>query len=458
MPSLKLMIEHMTEGESSVSAIIKMSEIVAYSLDYTQNHALHFALPSKAMALEAVVFPQDLFGCTMRELFDTGGEFWGYGEEEDDNDLEGDASGHAAGEVVRGQNGALGTSCSTTVQNVDNSSSPEAADEAFDVRSRPAESRRKRQRWRSQKNQEEVEIQRMTHIAVERNRRKQMNEYLAVLRSLMPDSYVQKVCFHLFSFCLISLQMQIKDFTSHVSDQASIIGGAINFVKELEKLVQTLEARKRIKQRADPAPFAELFTFSRYSSSSSQRAKLAADEITSETKKAENMAPATDIEVSMVDSHCNLKVLSPRRPKLLLKLVVGLQNLHLSTLHLNVTTIDDIVFYSFSLKVEEECQLASVDKIATAVHQLIGKIQEEAAFDCTMVLTRMDRVASGVLELLICISLVHISGRGSLSGLQIQGFKGEKLCDRPLSVVWQRAGSLANRIPHYCSRNGRGDE
>ncbi|XP_042421969.1 transcription factor bHLH96-like [Zingiber officinale] len=312
------------------------------------------------MALEAVVFPQDLCGCTMRELFDTGGEFWGYGEEEDDNDLEGDASGHAAGEVVRGQNGALGTSCSTTVQNVDNSSSPEAADEAFDVRSRPAESRRKRQRWRSQKNQEEVEIQRMTHIAVERNRRKQMNEYLAVLRSLMPASYVQK------------------------SDQASIIGGAINFVKELEKLVQTLEARKRIKQRADPAPFAELFTFSRYSSSSSQRAKLAADEITSETKKAENMAPATDIEVSMVDSHANLKVLSPRRPKLLLKLVVGLQNLHLSTLHLNVTTIDDIVFYSFSLKVEEECQLASVDKIATAVHQLIGKIQEEAAFDCTM--------------------------------------------------------------------------
>ncbi|XP_074588202.1 transcription factor bHLH94-like [Curcuma longa] len=324
------------------------------------------------MALEAVVFPQDLFGCTMRELFDKGGEFWGYDfgggageEEEDDKDrvlpLEGDVSGYAAGQVGRGQNGALGTSCSTTVQIVDNSSSPEAAaaDEASDVRSRPVESRRKRQRWRSQKNQEEVENQRMAHIAVERNRRKQMNEYLTVLRSLMPASFVQK------------------------TDQASIIGGAINFVKELEKLVQTLEAHKRIKQRADPAPFAELFTFSRYSSSSSQREKLAADENTSEAK-AENMAPAAAIEVSVVDSHANLKVLSPRRPKLLLKLVVGLQNLHLTTLHLNVTTIDDIVFYSFSLKVEEECQLASVDEIATAVHQLVGKIQEEAAFDCTM--------------------------------------------------------------------------
>jgi len=54
--------------------------------------------------------------------------------------------------------------------------------------------RRKRRR-RSCKNKEEVEQQRMTHIAVERNRRKQMNEYLAVIRSLMPPSYVQRVFF-----------------------------------------------------------------------------------------------------------------------------------------------------------------------------------------------------------------------------------------------------------------------
>lgn len=39
----------------------------------------------------------------------------------------------------------------------------------------------------------DVESQRMTHIAVERNRRKQMNEHLAALRALMPGTYVQKV-------------------------------------------------------------------------------------------------------------------------------------------------------------------------------------------------------------------------------------------------------------------------
>lgn len=53
--------------------------------------------------------------------------------------------------------------------------------------------RRKRRRTKSCKNKEEVENQRMTHIAVERNRRKQMNDYLSVLRSLMPASYVQRV-------------------------------------------------------------------------------------------------------------------------------------------------------------------------------------------------------------------------------------------------------------------------
>ncbi|PIN11557.1 hypothetical protein CDL12_15840 [Handroanthus impetiginosus] len=79
----------------------------------------------------------------------------------------------------------------------------------------------KRKRPRSVKTSEEVESQRMTHIAVERNRRKQMNEHLRVLRSLMPSSYVQR------------------------GDQASIIGGAIEFVRELEQLLQCLESQKR---------------------------------------------------------------------------------------------------------------------------------------------------------------------------------------------------------------------
>lgn len=57
----------------------------------------------------------------------------------------------------------------------------------------PAVERRKRRRPRVVKNKEEVESQRMTHIAVERNRRKQMTEYLTVLKKMIPSSYFQRV-------------------------------------------------------------------------------------------------------------------------------------------------------------------------------------------------------------------------------------------------------------------------
>lgn len=63
----------------------------------------------------------------------------------------------------------------------------------------PSASRKKRKRSRPTtccKSPEEVESQRMTHIAVERNRRRLMNHHLASLRSLMPSSYVQRVCMH----------------------------------------------------------------------------------------------------------------------------------------------------------------------------------------------------------------------------------------------------------------------
>ncbi|XP_020586708.1 transcription factor bHLH94-like [Phalaenopsis equestris] len=196
-------------------------------------------------------------------------------------------------------------------------------------------SKKKRRRIKRCKNKEEAENQRMTHITVERNRRRQMNDYLAVLRSIMPASYV------------------------HKSDQASIIGGAISYVKELEYMLQTLEARKKIDHQFP-------FLCSKDS-----------------TKKVEQMAAtkaAADIEVTMVESHANLKVLSKRQPRQLLKMVMGLQSLRLTTLHLNLTTINDLVLYSFSLKVEDDCQLASVDEVVKAVYQMMERIREETGF------------------------------------------------------------------------------
>ncbi|KAG6479074.1 transcription factor bHLH94-like [Zingiber officinale] len=181
-----------------------------------------------------------------------------------------------------------------------------------------------RKRLKEEEEEEEVvaETQRMIHIAVERNRRKQMNDYLAVLRSLMPPCYAQRV------------------------DQASIVGGAISFVKDLERSVEFLEAQKRIKHKSDATA-------------------------------GENMAAAADVEVSLQDRHANVKIFSRRRPRQLLSLVLAFHTLRLTPIHLNVTTIDAMVLYGFNLKVEDDCHFTSVDAIATAVHQIIARIREE---------------------------------------------------------------------------------
>ncbi|PHT64961.1 Transcription factor bHLH96 [Capsicum annuum] len=208
--------------------------------------------------------------------------------------------------------------------NNNNNSSPEACTglfpmEYFHEESTMVSGRRKRRRTKCAKNKEEIENQRMTHIAVERNRRRQMNDYLAILRSLMPPSYAQR------------------------GDQASIVGGAINFVKELEQLLQFLEGHKQVttknQQHSQCNPFSDFFTF---------------------------------------PHHANVKVLSRRRPKQLLKIVNWLQAMCLTILHLSVTTADHMVLYTFSVKVEDNCQLNTVSEIASAVHEMVAMIKEEA--------------------------------------------------------------------------------
>uniref|UniRef100_A0A0D9X919 BHLH domain-containing protein n=1 Tax=Leersia perrieri TaxID=77586 RepID=A0A0D9X919_9ORYZ len=221
--------------------------------------------------------------------------------------------------------------------------------------------RRKRRRTRTVKNKEEVESQRMTHIAVERNRRKQMNEYLAVLRSLMPPSYVQR------------------------GDQASIIGGAINYVKEMEQLLQSLEAQRhaRISAADSELPFAGFFTFPQYSMSAAPTTTAAAAAAVEsgdgeEESSGSKQSAVADIEVTMVESHANLKVLtSRRRPRQLLRMVAGIQAHRLAVLHLNVASAGHMALYSLSLKVEDDCQLTSVDDIAAAVHGIVDTIEQE---------------------------------------------------------------------------------
>ncbi|GAA0170982.1 basic helix-loop-helix transcription factor [Lithospermum erythrorhizon] len=326
------------------------------------------------MALDAIVYPQNNIWYGLKELFMLG-DSSGLGYDEFDFQEQPNSFVEMLENniIFEGLNNNWESSSSSILQNVNewdhnnNTFSPVSCTgsgehrqvlegytnnveaEPPPVAASAASTRPKRRRMKPSKNKEELENQRMTHITVERNRRKQMNDYLAIIRSLMPPSYVQR------------------------GDQASIVGGAINFVKELEQQLQSLEAQKRAMEPPNdddkkPPLFSNFFTFPQYSTTTTTTNEMA----------AQHLSTLGDIEVTVVESHANLKIMTKKRPRQLLKIVAGLQCVSLTILHVNVTTLDHIVLYSVSVKVEEGCHLTTVDEIADAVNNLLGRIEEEA--------------------------------------------------------------------------------
>jgi hypothetical protein len=157
------------------------------------------------MALEAVVFPKEHLACTVKARSASLGCGFHTEELEDKGGvvLQGDAADAlppGAGAATTWAWDAVLCPCSTAPGG--------AVEECWDVQHQlsvsppppvpsavaaSAAARRRRRRPKAVKNTEEMESQRRNHIAVERNRRRQMNEYLSVLRSAMPPSYAQRV-------------------------------------------------------------------------------------------------------------------------------------------------------------------------------------------------------------------------------------------------------------------------
>ncbi|OMO73035.1 hypothetical protein COLO4_27302 [Corchorus olitorius] len=307
------------------------------------------------MALEAVVFQQDPFsyGCS-KDFYGWSYDFgFQKGEEKEESLAKSRGFGFSAITNWGSSSPSLMVQQQQPLKELWDHSNSSSPDNAFPTGEfspadhpppgPPPSYRRKRRRTKTVKNKEEIENQRMTHIAVERNRRRQMNDYLAVLRSMMPPSY---------------------------GDQASIIGGAINFVKELEQLLQSLEAKKRMENKSSDdnssnfsSLFSDFFTFPQYSTSSTSTHHSAATTAAAAEKHSSPFV--ADVEVTMVESHANLKILSKRHPKQLLKLITGLHSLGLYVLHLNVTSVENM--------------LNTVNEIAGDVYEMVDRLQEEAA-------------------------------------------------------------------------------
>ena len=150
-------------------------------------------------------------------------------------------------------------------------------------------------------------------------------------------------------------------------DQASIIGGAIEFVRELEQLLQCLESQKRRRLYGDPPPPPRPVVAGDSSSLAIQQPQLPPffspvpipnDQLRVldfETGLREEMAESksclADVEVKMLGFDAMIKILSRRRPGQLIKAIAALEDLQLNILHTNITTIEQTVLYSFNVKV-----------------------------------------------------------------------------------------------------------
>ncbi|XWS50403.1 hypothetical protein CRYUN_Cryun12cG0084700 [Craigia yunnanensis] len=212
--------------------------------------------------------------------------------------------------------------------------------------------------------------QKISHITVERNRRKQMNEHLLVLRSLMPCFYVKR------------------------GDQASIIGGVVDYINELQQVLQSLEAKKqrkvysevlspRIVSSPRPSPLSprkpplsprlNLPISPRTPQPSSpykprlQQGYLSPTMTssfepspTSSTSSVDNVnelvanskSPIADVEVKFSGPNLLLKTVSPRIPGQAVKIISALEDRSLEILHVNINTVDETMLNSFTIKVK----------------------------------------------------------------------------------------------------------
>ncbi|MED6143857.1 hypothetical protein PIB30_009933 [Stylosanthes scabra] len=182
----------------------------------------------------------------------------------------------------------------------------------------------------------------MSHIAVERNRRRQMNEHLKVLRSLTPSFYIKR------------------------GDQASIIGGVIEFIKELHQVLQALESQKRRKSLSPspgPSPKALQPAFHQHDSPPSGIGGGSFKELGASCNSS-----VADVEVKISGSNVILRVISHRIPGQVAKIIGVLEALSFEVLHLNISSMEDTVLYHFVVKIGLECEL-SLEELAMEVQQ-----------------------------------------------------------------------------------------
>ncbi|CAN0902908.1 Transcription factor MUTE [Linum grandiflorum] len=165
-----------------------------------------------------------------------------------------------------------------------------------------------------------------------------MNGHLSLLRSLMPSFYVKR------------------------GDQASIIGGVVEYIKELQQVLQSLEAKKQRKAYTEePSPTTS-------SSSSSNNIILNDGDNTIHELVAKSRSSVADVEVKFSGANLVVKTVSYKIPGQVVKIISALEDMCLEILHVSINGVDDTMHNSFTIKIGVECQL-SAEELAQQIQR-----------------------------------------------------------------------------------------
>ncbi|CAN0902905.1 Transcription factor SPEECHLESS, partial [Linum grandiflorum] len=172
-------------------------------------------------------------------------------------------------------------------------------------------------------------------------------------------------------------------------DQASIIGGVVEYIKELQQVLQSLEAKKQRKAytevllspRLIPSPrpiHLPPATSNNYSSvepspttsssSSSNNIILNDGDNTIHELVAKSRSSVADVEVKFSGANLVVKTVSYKIPGQVVKIISALEDMCLEILHVSINGVDDTMHNSFTIKIGVECQL-SAEELAQQIQR-----------------------------------------------------------------------------------------